>query len=261
MRVYTVRVGPILALVVSAAFLPGCILELLTTTAIQGELQAQNAAAATQQLDRARRMADEMKIRQAIDVYRAENRTNPPSLEALVPDYLDAVPVGPTGEPIYVYDAATGWFGLPSERQARSPGAGPMTAQDETNLKAIEGALYDYHAWYGTYPARLSDLAPRYIDGIPNTASGYPFTYFADTGEVYHPSELEAPSSAPAPRTRSSMPIGGPSPVAEQMEAIGIMNDLNAGVNPSAGRGRQQAEDIGSEQNERYESLLDDLNL
>lgn len=247
------------ALVLAAAMLPGCILELLTTTAIQSELQAQNASSAMNQLDRTRRMADEMKIRQAIDVYRAENRVNPPSLEALVPAYLDAVPVGPTGDPLYAYDPSTGWFGLRSEN-APAAGAG-KTAQDEKNLESIRSALYDFHAMYGRYPTQLTDLVPRFIDAIPNQVSGQPYRYFPDTGEVYHASDLQSAGSTSGRSQSSSMPISGGSPVAEQMQAIGIMNDLNAGSNPTAGRSRQQVQDIGAQQNDRYESALDDLNL
>jgi hypothetical protein len=169
------------ALLIAGAVLPGCILELLTTTAIQGELQAQNAASATKQLEHTRRMADEMKVKQAIDVYRAENAAYPPSLEALVPEYLDAVPVDPIGKPLFAYDPSTGWFGDPAK----------------------------------------------------------------------------APGSARA----SSMPISGGSPVAEQVEAIGIMNELNAQPGPTSDIAREQANDITTQQNERYESLLDDLNL
>lgn len=260
MRRYITHWKSLCALLLAAALMPGCILELLTTTAIQGELQAQSAASATAQLDRTRRMADEMKIRQAIDVYRAENRENPPSLEALVPNYLDAVPVGPTGDPIYTYDPATGWFGMPSQAGASSGSVAPMTAQDEANLDAIAGALYDYHAMYRRYPDRLADLAPRFIDAVPNQASGQPYRYFPETGEVYHPAELQTAAS-PHSGPGSTMPISGSSPVADQMQAIGIMNDLNAGSNPNADRARQQAQDIGAQQNERYESVLDDLNL
>lgn len=250
---------PLAVLIAAAAFMPGCILEVLTATAIQGELQAQNAASATKQLDRTRRMADEMKIRQAIDVYRAENRENPPSLEALVPNYLDAVPTGPTGDPLYAYDPATGWFGPPSE--APSAATAAMTPADRANLEAVRSALYDYHAMYREYPQSLNDLAPRFMDAVPVQPSGQPYRYFPDTGEVYHPSELQSAATAPAPASRSAMPISGGSPVAEQMQAIGIMNDLNAGVPPASDPARQQAEDIGARQNERYEEVLDSLNL
>lgn len=250
------------ALMAAVVLLPGCMVELLTTTAIQGELQAQSAAAATQQLANARRQADEMKLRQGIDVYRAENGVNPPSLQAMVPDYLDAVPVDPAGRPLYAYDPASGWFGPAGSGGAPSGAvSGRMTAQDDANLDQLYAALDDYYAMYGEYPAKLGQLAPRFIDAVPGQAvGGQPYIYRADTGEVYHPSELQA-AARPQAGTRSSMPISGASPVAEQVQAIGIMNDLNAQTNPTAGRARQQVQDLATSQNEQYESLMNDLDL
>lgn len=252
---------PLVALLIAAAFLPGCILELLTTTAIQGELQAQNAAAATQQLAHAQKMAHEIEVRQAIDAYRAENGTNPPSLAALVPDFLAAVPMDASGRPVFAYDPATGWFGDPVPGgTAGAPTSATVTAQDRTNLEALSSALNDYYAWYREYPQQLADLAPRFIDTVPTQSDGRPYHYVPVTGEVRHTAELQSAAAPAVPRSSSAHVRGG-SPAAEQVQAIGIMNELNAQPAPSADPMRRQVQDVTTQQNDRYESVLDDLNL
>lgn len=93
-------------------FQSGCLLELLSTAAIEGELQAQTAASGARQMDQAQRMVTELELRQGIDVYRVETGSYPMTLEELVPKYLNAVPVGPDGQPRYDYDSVTGRFSL-----------------------------------------------------------------------------------------------------------------------------------------------------
>ena len=77
----------------------GCGVELLTTTAIQGELQAQQMKALKGQVEHAAGTSGQVNLQRAIDTYRAETGVNPPSLEALVPNYIAQIPVQAGGAP------------------------------------------------------------------------------------------------------------------------------------------------------------------
>ena len=90
-----------------AVALSGCGVELLGTTAVRGELEAQNAKSAIKQLDNVKGQAATINIEKAIKAYRADKGVNPPSLEDLVPDYLAKIPTKPDGSS-YAYDPDTG---------------------------------------------------------------------------------------------------------------------------------------------------------
>ncbi|MGQ9919242.1 MAG: hypothetical protein ACUVS7_17700, partial [Bryobacteraceae bacterium] len=74
-------------------------MEVLTATAIQGELQAQQAQAIQRQVAVAANQSGRSRLEQAIRAYQAEKGAFPPSLEALVPDYLPSVPTRADGSP------------------------------------------------------------------------------------------------------------------------------------------------------------------
>lgn len=175
-------IGRTLILMLTAVLVTGCSLELLASTAVQSELQAQNAKSAMKQLDHAERMADKIEIRQALQVYRVENGAYPESLHDLVPRYLHEVPVGPDGTDLYAYDPVTGWFGLPSEQPTQ-----PLTEADQANMELIMLALDEYYLDYNKFPNKLNRLVPDYLVTVPVTESGKPFEYVAQSGIVMAP--------------------------------------------------------------------------
>ncbi len=115
-----------LIVVLLVAMMPGCGLELVTTTAIQSELQAEQLKAVNGQVSRASDTTARINIQRAIDTYYAETGRYPATLDELVPQYLPSLPVTPAGTP-YAYDPATGK--LQGDAPATAPaaaGAGPM---------------------------------------------------------------------------------------------------------------------------------------
>ncbi len=142
------------AIAILTVSLSGCLVETLTTTAIQGELAAQNAAAATQVLDHAKQnvgqisanqnaamqqaagtapasgmtqadIANKEKIRQAINKYGQAVGYYPPSLQALVQyGYMTVVPKTSSGQDFVFYTENGGLF-HPAELAMQSqPGRG-----------------------------------------------------------------------------------------------------------------------------------------
>ena len=93
-----------LVVVVTAS---GCGVELLTTTAIQSELQAEQMKAIKGQVNNAADKSARVNIQHAIDTYYAENGQYPATLEVLVPTYLPSLPTGPNGQ-AYPYDPTQG---------------------------------------------------------------------------------------------------------------------------------------------------------
>jgi len=167
------------AIVVTLALgLTGCGLEVLTTTAITGELQKQDAERAVDALDRTEQQTARWEAQQAIQAYRAEHGRNPASLEELVPEYLAEVPETPKGEPL-AYDPATGAVG---EAAAQRP-----------QRARLEEAIHEYARDHRHYPPNLRALTPEYLADIPRTESGEPFAYNPQTGAVAHPRELQRP--------------------------------------------------------------------
>jgi len=94
----------VLFMVVSLA---GCGLELVTSTAIQGELQAEQLKAIKNQVGQAADSTAKVNIQRAIDTHYAETGQYPAQLEDLVPNYLPSLPMGPDGAP-YAYDPVHG---------------------------------------------------------------------------------------------------------------------------------------------------------
>ena len=144
--------------------LAGCGAELLTTTAIQGELQAQQLSAMQRQVKGAADTSGRIQIERAITAYHAEKGVYPPSLDALAPQYLPAVPRRPDGSP-YGYDPASGRL-----MDGPAPAGGP-TPQDYQTMEQIRTAINQYGTATGYYPPTLDALAPTYLPAPPRTLS------------------------------------------------------------------------------------------
>lgn len=233
------------------AALAGCGAELLTTTAITGELQARQAGAVKGHLDRAANTSARTGIEQAVRAYTAEKGAPPPSLEALVPAYLPALPTHADGSP-YFYNPATG-------RVLDHPGPQP---EDRQTVERIHAAIYQYGTAVGYYPPTLDHLAPTYLPAPPRTAAGEQFVYNNQNGDVRHPREGMAPPPTAQP---NRAPVGGGGPMGEVMTGIGMQNQLGnmsqGGANAAGGRARQGARDIGGDHNARQEAAMDRLGL
>ena len=170
------RIGVMLLLVPLAA---GCGLELLTTTAIQSELQKQQAEQLSNVLDRTEQQTARMGVEQAIEAYRAEHGNYPSSLETLVREgYIAEIPKQADGTP-YGYDPATG-------RLTTGRPTGPQLT-DQQKLQQIHAAIVQYWQQQRRYPPSLDALVPQYLDEVPRTASGHAFLYDPNTATVSLP--------------------------------------------------------------------------
>lgn len=248
--------------------LNGCILELLTTTAIQGELQAQSASTAAKALEYAKESTGQTNAQRAIDLYKADKGENPPSLEALVPDYIDKVPTHEDGSP-YGYDPATGTLLEAPVAVAATPTQTSPTSSDWQTLTDLNNALHRYAKDTGTYPPTLYSLVPGYLPAVPKTAGGLDFTYDPQYGAAYLPQSsamagsAPAPAAAPAPRRGGA--VGGGGPMGEAMTGIGISNQLDSMNNSAtssagsrAGGTLQRSQD---QHNQQQEQALNDLGM
>lgn len=245
--------------------LGGCGVELLTTTAIQGELQAEQMKAMDRQLSGAADTTAQINIERAIATYKGETGTNPPSLEALVPNYLPQLPLRPDGM-AYGYDPVSGTLtgqGVPAPASAMAAGGGP-TQPDQRKIREIKDAINRYGAATGWYPATLQDLVPAYLPAVPKTTSGQDFIYNNQNGDVQHPAQVAA---QPSYNSYSNGPnaggVGGAGATGEAMTGIGIQNQLNsmsnAGSSAAGSRMRQSAGTIQENYNQRQQEALDQL--
>lgn len=250
-------------LVVCALPLSGCLLEVLTTTAIQGELAAQDAQSATRALEQVESSTARMEAQRAIDAYTAEHGQYPPSLEALVPMYLAEIPRTPSGAP-YGYDPQSGTL---LETASRASTELSFTDTDRKNLKRLEEAIYAYWESTGRYPRSLDDLDPLYIDKVPKLSSGGAFVYKPKTGAVYHPAELQ---TGQAPRgganggsSGSGVVSAGGGPGAEVATSLAVQQQLNStnqrGAQYSGNRSRGSIGEIERSYSERQMRALDQL--
>ena len=237
--------------VLSALTLCGCGVELLTTTAIQGELQAQQMSAMKGQIEHAAGTSGQINVQRAIDTYRAENGHNPPSLEALAPNYLAQVPLQPDGTP-YGYDPASG-------RLLSGPGAA-TAGSDQQQLQAIRAAINRYGNATGYFPPTLDALAPLYLPAPPRTSSGQPFLYNNQNGQV----EVPGGQGAAAVRPSGGAPMGA-GLMGEVMTGIGMQQQLgnmnNAGSSAAGSRMREQAGGFQGDHNARQNAVMDNLGL
>ncbi len=225
------RTLAILALPLLAA---GCGLELLGAASIQSGLQAENAGRLKDTLDYVEQSTDLLGFNQAVNAYRAEYGTYPPSIDAMIRDgYLASAPMQPDGAP-YGYDPATGSL-IETAPAAAAPQAGPaITAQDQEALNKLKVGVLDYWTSKRAYPPSLYALVPEFIDQVPTTSSGQAFVYDPQTARVYHPAELNARANTPAapqqqqqPGRRRQRGGAGAGPMGEMMTGIGIQEELS----------------------------------
>jgi hypothetical protein len=245
----------------SVAFLAGCGVEVLTTTAIQSELQAEQMTAMQRQLGNAADTSAQINIERAIATYKAENGSNPPNLEALVPAYLPQVPVRPDGLG-YGYDPVSGTLtdnGVPVPAGAGAIGGGP-TEPDRRKIQEIKNAITQYGTATGYYPPTLRDLVPQYLPVLPTTTSGQEFGYNNQNGDVWHPAQTQA---QPVYGARPNVGAGGTGPMGEVMTGIGISQQLdsmsNAGSSAAGSRVRAGAGALQDTHNQQQQKALDEL--
>jgi hypothetical protein len=238
-----------------ALVLTGCGVEVLTATAVQGELQAQQLTAMKRQIGNAAGTTGRINIERAITTYQAEKGVYPPSLDALVPEYLQALPVKPDGSS-YGYDPNSGKL---LEGTQTGASAGP-TPQDNQMIRQIQAAIQQYGQDTGYYPDTLDNLYPNYLTTLPRTSSGEAFVYNNQNGYVAHPGAM--PAARPAPQAGS---MGGAGPMGEAMTGIGMSQQLDS-MNQSgaSGTGSYARDKIGgatTDHNDRQNKAMDDLGL
>lgn len=190
-------------LIALTLLLPGCLLELLTTTAIQGDLAAKSATQGQQVLHHTRDMAGKTELEQAIKLYAFDQEYYPARLDDLVPRYLPAVPMRGNGES-FIYNPQTGQVLLQAETTTPRGGSSTMTSADMQNIELIRDSIYTYWQATGVYPESLDSLAPLYIDALPAMSSGGAFLYDPLTGAANHPAEfnVQAPTQGGATSQR-----------------------------------------------------------
>ncbi len=217
------------AIVVTLALaLTGCGLEVLTTTAITGELQKRDAERALDTLEQTERRVGRWEVQEAVRAYRAEHERNPASLEELVPEYLAEVPKNAQGEPM-TYNPATGEV---FEREG-----------DGQRMERLRQAIQNYARERRHYPPNLRALTPEYLSEIPRTETGEPFAYNPQTGAVIHPRQVRQQQGSQRP--------GG-------MQQQPIYHQPGAGGNVGV-YGRQSIRGIEQDHNQRQQQALDEL--
>ncbi len=248
-------------LVILVMLLSGCGVELLTTTAIQGELQAEQMKAMKRQVQETAESMGRVNLERAISTYQAEKGAWPASLDALVPDYLQAVPTKADGTP-YNYDAATGKL-VEGVASAPEVSSGP-TEQDNQVLEKIQAGIARYAQETGYYPATIDQLYPTYVAVIPRTAAGEEFLYDNQTGAVDYPYKVRAagPRRA-APQGGAGTSAGGP--MGEVMTGIGMQQELNntsqPGTSAASGYMREKARGTGNAYSDQQNQVMDKLGL
>ena len=250
----TLRVSVLLAVIMLMA---GCGVELLTTTAIQGELQAQQMSAMQNQVKNAAGTTGRINLERAIQTYIADKGGNPPSLEALVPDFIPALPKKADGSD-YGYDASTGKL-----TDAPSASRGSISPTDLQMMESIRTAINSYGTATGYYPPTLDALYPNYLTKLPRTDAGEAFVYNDQNGYVAHPREQQAPQ--PVSTTASVGGGGGAGPMGEVMTGMSVQNQLNqmnqSGTSSAGSRMRESASGLGQGQDAKNNAAMDQLGL
>lgn len=197
-----------LGIVGMAVTLPGCLVEMLMTTAATADMAAQNAGELQGTMNQAKIDVDKIRLQEAVDLYAAEKGAYPADLTALVPTHIEAVPLRPDGKA----------FGYnPIEGEVYDSADGPAPA-DYIMMENLKTAINAYGTQTGYYPATLDVLYPTYVPTPPRTATGKPFGYNNFNGEVTHPDEgkqhspetlaLEAEEAAPQEAVKPVNAIG-----------------------------------------------------
>ncbi len=242
------------------ALLSGCGAELLTATAIQGQLQAQQMSAMKGQIQQAAGQTGQINLERAIQTYRAEKGFNPTSLQVLVPDYLAQLPMKPDGSP-YGYDPGSGQL-----LDGPATSSGGVAEADLQMLADIRNAINQYGTATGFYPNTLDDLYPKYLAKQPRTVAGEAFIYNNKDGYLAHPREGQSPAPVSAPAQRGGGgAMGGAGPMGEVMTGIGMQNQLNSmnqsGASSAGSRMRESAAGIGATGDSRANQAMDQLGL
>ena len=254
------------AVVLLVFLLSGCFVELLTTTAIEGDLQRRQLQTAAKALNTAKGFSARTSAEQAIGAYHAETGEYPPSLDALVPEWLPETPTQPDGTP-FGYDPTTGAL-LDGPVQPLSPDmAGRI--EDEQEMARIRAAIDQFGQDTQYYPASLRVLVPNYLSEYPKTASGKDYVYDDQTGALSHPDGPIAvgqaqPNPAQGP-PRGGLGVGGGGPMGEMVTGMAMQQELNsmsnAGANAAGSRARAQGRSIQTNQNQRHNAVMDELGL
>jgi hypothetical protein len=240
-----------------ALLLPGCMAEVLTTAAIQADLQAKQAGAAQQTLSNVKSDTGQMNLQRAVDLYQAEKGSLPTSLDMLVPNFIDAIP--PRGD--------GGAFGYnPLTGKVLETDAGP-TAADYLMMEQIKTAINAYGTATGLYPPTLDTLNQSgYLPVPPRTESGQPFNYNNQNGAVSHPLDGPVAAAVAAQTARpggGAIGVGGGGPLGEVTTGIAMQEELNrssnAGSAAAGTRGRTSSRSAAAEQGQRQEKALDEL--
>ncbi|MEK7793514.1 MAG: hypothetical protein AAB353_03245 [Candidatus Hydrogenedentota bacterium] len=265
------RLVPAIVLATASLAFSGCLAEVLTTTAIQGELAAQNAVAATRALDYAKDSTARVNLRHALNAYQASNGTFPPTLDALAPSWIEAVPTQSDGTP-FNYDSIAGTFwGGPGA--ATSAAATGPTDYDLQKISYLNQVVARYGAATGFYPPSLQALVDTgYMPKVPKTQSGEEFVYYSQNGAIYHPAELNGATATTtsAETNQQSLPNRGPGAgggaglLGETTTAIGIQNQLGnmgSGASQTGSIVRQDTRDQTGNYSEKQMKTLDDLDL
>ncbi len=244
----------------------GCMLDMLMSTAVQSELEAQQLGTLKKQLDNAKQTTSDISINQAIQAYAAEHGSYPASLQDLVPDYYSEVPTQPDGTP-YGYDPSTGKLldGPVTPQPARLP-----QVSNTDKIAQIRAAIDKYGRATGYYPTSLDQLAPTYMPEVPMANNGMPFRYDPQTGAVFEPQgqtpNQTMPYGGQQQQQAGRQPAaGGGGLMGETVTGIGIQNELNnmssAGSNAAGSRARAGAHDLGQQETQRQEQVMDNLGL
>ncbi len=232
----------------------GCGVELLTTTAIRGELEVQNIKAAQRQVQHVAGQSAKIRIKNAIDTHNAEKGYYPTSLNDLVPGYLPSLPARPDGTQ-FNYDARTGQL-----LEGPAPISGGLS--DTEKLEQVRKAIIEFGTSTRYYPKSLQDLVPTYLDEIPVTADGRPLIYNPRTGVAYLPKPRGAVPQQMSRQGRAGG-YGGGGPMGEAMTGIAMQQELNrsssAGVNSAGTRSREKIGESSGNYQQRQMDVVEDL--
>lgn len=249
MRNHCIACGAVMAAIF---LLAGCGAEILTVAATQAELQKQAAQGATRHLQQAGAQSGRIQAERAIQTYHVEKGHWPPSLEALVPNYLASVPTRADGSP-WGYDAATGRL---TEGRA---GMGGGHGEDMRNLERIRQAINQYGHATGYYPGSLQALVPHYLPEVPRTHQGQEFFYNPANGDLRVPG-MAAGTGAGTGAGAGAGAGSGLSPMGEAMTGVGIQQQLgntsNAGSSAAGGLGRRGINNAATQQNRQAQEAL-----
>jgi hypothetical protein len=233
-----------LAILLGAFILSGCFAEVLTTTAITGELQKQQLGAMERQLKGAAKQTGKVNLQRAVDTYYAEKGQYPETLEELAPGYVPSVPTLPDGR-AYAYDPETG--------RVTEPGADNADSGANVSMAAIRQAINAYGMQTGYYPPTLDALYPDYLPERPRTPAGESYLYNNQNGTVSLPNTSGGGSGGAA----------GVGATGELMTGVGIQNQLNSmgqsGVNSAGTRSRGGVQETTDAHSQRQEDALQAL--